>query len=191
MKIYTHIFAILILCYLEPQALGIEVNIEDLKKGGIVTEDLVGEKGGGLKATFWVQASPETVYKILSDGGKFSEFMPNMVVSRVINSGENFQDVYYKLHFWFSDVEYVLHRVLEKDKMKITWNLLKGRFKRMDGYWEIADGGEGSVVTYYTYLELRIYVPKTIVTYLTKGSLPELVDAVRRRAESGGRWKKI
>lgn len=167
------------------------INIDELKKGKIITEEEIIEgRSGGVKATFWVNAKPEVVFRELSDGGKFSEFMPDIDVSIVKNSGENFQDVYYRLHFWFADVEYVLHRVIKKEERKITWNMLRGKFKRIDGFWEIKDGIDGSIVTYYTDVEPGLSVPKSISKYLTKKSLPDLVDAVRKRAESNGRWKK-
>lgn len=168
-----------------------EINIEELKKGKIITEEEIVEgRSGGVKATFWVNAKPEVVFRELSDGGKFSEFMPDIDQSIVKNSGGDFQDVYYKLHFWFADVEYVLHRVINKNEMKITWNMLDGKFKRIDGFWEIRDGSDGSIVTYYTDVEPGLFVPKSISKYLTKKSLPDLVDAVKKRAESNGKWKK-
>jgi len=167
------------------------VDINELKQGKIITEEEIHQgKSGGVKAIFWVNAKPEVVFRELRDGGKFSEFMPDIDVSKVKNSGSDFQDVYYRLHFWFADVEYTLHRVIDRNNMRISWNMLSGKFKRIDGYWEIKDGGDGSVVTYYTDVEPGIYVPKTIVLYLTKKGLPDLVDAVRKRAESNGAWRK-
>jgi ribosome-associated toxin RatA of RatAB toxin-antitoxin module len=167
------------------------INIEELKKGKVITdEEIVEGRSGGVKAIFWVNAEPGVVFRELSDGRKFSEFMPDIDVSTVKNSGDNFQDVYYRLHFWFGDVEYTLHRVVDRNNMKISWNLLSGRFKKMDGYWLIENGGDGTVVTYYTVLEPKVYVPHFVTVYLTKKGLPELIDAVRRRAESDGKWRK-
>lgn len=166
-------------------------DLEQLKKGDILIEENILEgQSGGVKATFWVNAESEVVYRELSDGGKFSEFMPDIDVSIVKNSGDDFQDVYYKLHFWFADVEYVLHRVINREDMKITWNLLSGKFKKMDGFWEVKDCDKGSIVTYYTEVEPNVNVPNFVTVYLTKKGLPALIDAVRKRAESNGKWRK-
>lgn len=189
MKWKSLLFILLILILKLSSA--VEYNVEQLKKGEvIVEEDIVEGKSGGVRATFWVNAPPEVVYRELSNGAKFSEFMPDIVESVLKNSGDGFQDVYYRLHFWFGDVEYVLHRVLNREKMEITWNLLSGKFKRLDGYWQIKEGGNGSIVTYYTDVEPKVYVPHFVTKYLTKQGLPDLIDAVRKRAESNGKWKK-
>ncbi len=186
-KSFLFIFLILFL----KLSSAVEYNVEQLKKGDIIVEeDIVEGKSGGVMATFWVNAPPEVVFRELSNGAKFSEFMPDIVESVLKNSGDGFQDVYYRLHFWFGDVEYVLHRVLNREKMEITWNLLSGKFKRLDGYWQIKEGGDGSIVTYYTDVEPKVYVPHFVTLYLTKKGLPDLVDAVRKRAESDGKWRK-
>lgn len=167
------------------------IDIGELKKGKIVTEEEILEgRSGGVRTTFWVNARPEVVYRELSNGGKFSEFMPDIDESVLKNSGDGFQDIYYRLHFWFGNVEYVLHRVLNKEKMEITWNLLSGKFKRLDGYWQIKDGGDGSIVTYYTNVEPNVYVPHFVSVYLTKKGLPDLINAVKKRTESDGKWRK-
>lgn len=186
-QIFLILFLLLNLSALKSQ----EIDVDKLKRGEIIVDEVIEDKtSGGVKAVFWVNAKPEVVFRELSDGGKFSEFMPDITLSIVKNSGDDFQDVYYKLHFWFGDVEYVLHRLIYRDNMKITWNLLSGKFKKMDGYWQIRDGDGGSIVTYYTDVEPEVYVPHSIRVYLIKKGLPELIDAVRKRAESNGKWRK-
>ncbi len=182
---------IIILLVSQQELFSAGIDIDELKKGRILTEEKIVEgRSGGVKAIFWVNAKPEVVFRELSDGGKFNEFMPGITLSIVKNSGDNFQNVYYKLHFWFADVEYVLHRVIDRKNMEITWNLLSGKFRKMDGYWKIEGGDGGSIVTYYTDVEPEVYVPHFIIIYVTKKGLPELVEAVRKRAESDGKWKK-
>ncbi len=182
---------VIILLVSQQELFSTGIAIEELKEGKIVTEEeIVDGRSGGVKAVFWVNAKPEVVFRELSDGGKFSEFMPDITLSIVKNAGDNFQDVYYKMHFWFASVEYVLHRIIDRENMEIRWNLLNGKFRRIDGYWKIMAGDGGSIVTYYTDVEPGFYVPHSITVYLTKKGLPELVEAVRKRAESDGKWKK-
>src|SRR5918996_6406442 len=130
-----------------------------------------------------IDAPVEKVFQVVTDYDRYAEFLPE--VKRVSSKRSGNQvEVHYEVDV-IKRIQYTL-RMQEEPPHRVTWSFVKGEMmKDNHGSWALEPGGEGKTKATYTIdMALGPLVPKAIVKALVEGSLPKMLDAFKRRAES-------
>ncbi len=157
---------------------------EKLKKGEIIVEDFVNEeaKNGSVKMTFLVEANVEKIWTLLVEYDKWPSFMPDLEKVVIRENKPEFAIVYVKAKAPLNiDISYVLKRIYNKKHYEITWTMVEGKAKEIEGSWRIFPLGKNLCKVIYTnYLDLGFIVPPKIVALLTKQKLPNVALGMRK-----------
>jgi ribosome-associated toxin RatA of RatAB toxin-antitoxin module len=157
---------------------------EKLKKGEVIVEDYVekGSKSGSVKMTFLVETSPERMWKLLVEYEKWTAFMPDLDKIIIKENKPDHAIVYVKAKAPLNiDISYIIKRLYNKKSYEITWTLVEGRAKEINGSWKIIPVNENLCKVVYTnYLDLGFMVPPQVVGMLTKSKLPNVAYGIRK-----------
>ncbi len=157
-----------------------------LKAGETITRPFAIEGMNGVEALFWVDAPPDSVFRILSDTPRLAEFMPNLSQCTVIEQGDHFAVV--KMQ---SDQGEMVQRRMYQPPYRVNWRLVKASgLKDVKGRWLIEPVAHGTILSYGVAIQTTFPVPQALVDAFQSRSLPALVHNVRARVESGGKWVK-
>jgi carbon monoxide dehydrogenase subunit G len=77
----------------------------------------------------------------------------------------------------------------------ISWTLDKSAtgntLADVEGEYRLSELSPGrTLVVYRTYVDSGLKVPQSIQSYMQRRSIPDLLQAIKKRVESGGTWKK-
>ncbi len=138
----------------------------------------------GVKATDIIRSKPEAVWRTLTDYPAFPEYMPNVLESKVQREEGNISWVAIKFSATVKNVNYVLKIVHERSvkPWKITWTLIGGDLKSIDGHYVLYEAPEGTRLEYVERVDSGSFVLGFIQEALTKRSIPNLYKAVAERA---------
>jgi len=154
-----------------------------LKKGYPVIVELdVSKEDGGVKAQVFVNTTPERAWEILKDCSRFPEFMPNLKRVEILEEKPKSNVVRFTGEKVFT-FQYTIERFYEEEKWTIRWVNRGDNFDRIDGYWQIEEMGSGVLLTYYTFIKPRFYIPQVVIDYLQKHSIPDLMTSVKKKME--------
>lgn len=146
--------------------------------------------GRSVTAQFYVAAPPKAVFEVLTDYAHMTEFMPMVDTVRVLKAWPNGAHVSFRVRYLnLFDIVEVDERHYEGIE-RITWRAVQGPLKVSDGSWTLAPRGPGTNVVYRTEVDPGIPLPSRLTGMLIQSGLPEFLDGVARRVESGGRWRK-
>ena len=167
-------------------------SLEALKSGQALITDEV--KPGGktwVTAIFWLKTEPDAVFRILRDVEHHPEFMPEVKEARIVERGPGYHVAHFRAGEGFFASEHTLKRVYDEPERRISWSLVQGRPKDLSGYWHVQQSpdGVGSLVTYSAYIDVGVLVPDVLTRYFAKRTVPLMIDNLRKRSESGGRWQ--
>jgi ribosome-associated toxin RatA of RatAB toxin-antitoxin module len=137
----------------------------------------------GVTRSIEIQAPIDTVYGVITDYERYPEFLNHMTAAKVLRRAGGVTTVEFEL-----DLIKVFHYVLnltDEPPHRLSWTLEEGRWMvRNSGSWELVDlGATGVRATYTIDLDFEIPVPRGIMTRLAGTSLPQSLEAFRRRAE--------
>jgi coenzyme Q-binding protein COQ10 len=162
-----------------------------LKSGKpIVREDTSSSKGE-TELIFLVKSSPEKIWDVLVDYEKYPEFMPIEKI-KIRSHTKDVDIVYIQPEAPpLVDISYELKRNYNKDSWKITFERVSGKIKSINGWWKLEPyDSHYTKVMYVTHVDIGIPVPKFVTDYFAKGSLYKMAEAVKKRVETNGRWRK-
>jgi len=139
----------------------------------------------GASRSIVISAPAERVFDVISAYQTYPEFMSEVKEIKISNRQGNQVDVHYKVDL-VKSIKYSL-RMTEERPVKLSWSFIEGEFmKDNKGSWVLEPAGEGQTrATYTVELALGPLVPKTIVNAMVETSLPKMLDAVKKRVESG------
>ena len=102
----------------------------------------------------------------------------------VLSQDETSARVKYSLNI-IKKVSYIL-AMKQKRPESINWTLESGDlFKQNDGSWFLKDLGDGKTeVTYGLEVNIKGFVPKSIVSALTTKNLPAMMEAFEKRVKN-------
>jgi hypothetical protein len=162
--------------------------------GKIITQQRAvpaGKTGVHVAAFGIVNATSELTYNVIEDCPKLSEFMPHFTsckeVKPDINLPSNEKWMENTLTFGFSVVKLnisVVQHVTYKPPFKLTWDRVKGDMKLNEGYYRIIPLNKNKQILVYDILsDAGRAVPDFIQSMLTEKDLPNVVNALQKRAE--------
>jgi len=139
------------------------------------------------EALFTVKASPDAIYKVVVDYGHYSEFMPNIVKSSILEKSDLTTKCRFKLKIALFSVVYSLSFKSDISHLpySVTWNFIQGDIKDTTGSWLIdKEGKSTSSVHYIVHTEPGRFVPGWIANKLSSESIHNMITAIRKRTEN-------
>jgi hypothetical protein len=159
-----------------------------------------------------VNAPVESVWAVLQQFKHYDEFMPRFAVSLVLRldaatllaSASSLKQIERQLMteacdtvpsdtFLFynrldmpspvGDRRYVLKMVRELRVHRVHWTQTCGDFRINEGSWQLYPVGNKTLAVYTALSDPGINLPGFIKTFVTRHSLPDIIVAVRKRAE--------
>ncbi len=138
----------------------------------------------GASRSIVINAPMEKVFDIINDFERYSEFVTEVKEVKVLNRKGDECEVQYKVDV-IKTIHYTIRAKAERPN-RLTWSFVKGEFmKDNKGSWVLESAGEGKTkATYTVEMDLGMFVPKTVVNTLVETSLPKMLEAFKKRAES-------
>ncbi len=139
-----------------------------------------------------VAATPDAVFAVLTDCAAAPEWMPHLVECRVVETDRlrSSELIAHRVHYgWFAPrIDYVFRAHLQ-DRRRIVFENVSGDLVENDGTWalEQATDGVSTIVTYRVRTRPRFYVPQWLSRRAVRSELPDMLRALRRRAETAPR----
>ncbi len=161
-----------------------------LERGEIVFLDILppGDpaiKGQGGTALTLVNASPDTVWRVLVDYPRHSGLYPRVIDARVLESGAEHALVRYVVGVGPFSFGFHVNNYPDAARGRLAWSLDRERpndlFRDSWGYWQIDPRPPGVVLTYA--MAARTVLPAFLTRGAERDGLVETVRAVRDRAE--------
>jgi ribosome-associated toxin RatA of RatAB toxin-antitoxin module len=140
-------------------------------------------------AALKVAATPDTVFAVLTDCAAAPAWMPHLVECRILEADATGTSelIAHRVHYgWFAPrIDYVF-RVQLRDRRRIAFENVSGDLAQNDGVWalEAAADGTSTIVTYTVSTRPKFYVPQWLYRRAVRAELPDMLRALRQRAES-------
>lgn len=140
-----------------------------------------------FKAEFCVAAPPATVFAVLLDAERFPEFMPDVKEAKIIEAGEGFQVVRFRAGSGLRESRHVLRRLYDPEQGRLSWTLVEGRPRALEGIWQIEAASEegSSLVRYAAHVDAGFWIPDAVVRHFQRRTVPEMIASIRQRLETG------
>ncbi|WP_434380075.1 type II toxin-antitoxin system RatA family toxin [Melittangium boletus] len=138
----------------------------------------------GATRSIVINAPPDKLFDVITNYDKYGEFLSE--VKKVWTSDRKGNEV--KVHYEVDVIKTIRYTILVKEERprRMSWTFVEGEvMKDNQGSWVLEPEGEGRTKATYTVdMALGALVPKAIVNKLTETSLPKMLEAFKRRAES-------
>jgi len=171
-----------------------------LKTGEIIISEKEEDNPDGSQnllfiAKCYIKASRQEVWKVLRNYNSFYEFFPNVRSTKVVKQEGETYWVEYMTKVLFVKAQYTLRFDGVEKYVRIESKLDKSRPHDIRDsysiwYFEDAPDNSGTIVTYTSFVDTGIPAPKALARKAASSSLPKVLVNVRKRVESGGKWKK-
>lgn len=138
----------------------------------------------GATRTIEVAAPIERVFATIVDYERYPRFLPEVKQVRLSGRDGNQVNVHYEVHL-IKTVRYTV-RMVEERPNRVAWSFVEGEvMKDNRGEWKLdALGEDRTRITYTVDARFGALVPRAITDKLVQTSLPAMLDAFRRQAES-------
>ena len=126
----------------------------------------------------------ERIYEVLIDYDSYKEFVDGVSSVEVHEHSEEGARVTLSLNL-IKKFSYTI-KLKHSRPNSISWSLESGDiFKQNDGSWIFTDNGDGTTkVTYSLEVDVKGFVPKSIVNSLTSKNLPVMMKSYEKRAQN-------
>ena len=138
----------------------------------------------GATRSVIIDAPADRVFDIIVDYDRYAEFLPEVKEARSADRRGNEGDVHYGIDL-VKRIHYTLHMVEERPR-SVRWSFVRGELMRDNkGSWTLEPTPDGKTRATYT-IEVGVgpLVPRSIVNALVDQSLPKMLEAFKKRAES-------
>ncbi|MBI2901412.1 MAG: SRPBCC family protein [Planctomycetes bacterium] len=157
---------------------------EKVERGEVLTRLLHDQ---GVEAIGIVDAAPAKVYRVVTDYDHYREFIPSVVDAKVLEwDSKEVCILLEKIKIAFKTVEVTLRITHDRARHSTSWTKHGGSFARNDGSWRCEPHGKGKTLVTYTVDVEAGLIPQFVVNAVTRGNLPDLFEAVRKRVNSNG-----
>lgn len=138
----------------------------------------------GATRSIVINAPMEKVFDVITQYEKYGEFLSEVKEVRTSGRQGNEVNVHYKVDV-VKTIKYTI-RAKEERPTRMSWSFVEGEFmKDNKGQWLLEPAGEGKTqATYTVEMALGALVPKAVVNALVETSLPKMLEAFKRRAET-------
>lgn len=154
----------------------------------LVTETLppgASESARGGTALALVRASPEHVWRVLTDYPGHTRYYPRVVAAEVVERDHRRVLVRYQVGLGVFSFGFHMDKFPDARRRRIDWHLAEGHghglFHENSGYWQVDAADAASLVTYA--IAVRTLLPGFITRGAERESLTETVTGLRKLAE--------
>lgn len=160
----------------------IETSVERMNENGLSFFE--------VNAQSFVRATPQQVWKVLTDYERLTEFVPGLVRSKVLSRSQ--QEVTLEQEstadfLFLSQTIRLVVRLREQPFSTIEVALVSGDMKRYQARWTLAgltqDGWDGTLVSYCGAIEPAFFLPPVVGKQLVKANVRKMVQAVMMEIE--------
>lgn len=141
-----------------------------------------------------INKPPEAALAVLQDYTKLSEFMPRVEKATILQKTDTTMKVRQELGVAFTTVAYTLDLKFDVAGHRMDWTLdkaAKNDIADTMGSWEFVPlEGSRTLARYMVFADTGVSVPQFLEDFLVKKDLPNVVSAMKKRVESGGKWTK-
>lgn len=138
----------------------------------------------GATQSIVINAAVQKVFDIINDYDKYPEFLSE--VKRLTTSGRQGNEV--QVHYEIEMMKLIKYTLKMKAEppTRVSWTWGGGEFmKDNKGSWTLEDlGGGQTKATYHIEVALGPLVPKAIINTMVEKSLPKMLEAFKKRAET-------
>jgi ribosome-associated toxin RatA of RatAB toxin-antitoxin module len=143
----------------------------------------------GAQKEIIINATPETVFSVITDYGNYPTFLKEVSSCVVDSRNGNSVVSTFKVDIKVKEIGYTI-RLTEVPNTKLSWTLIRGDFMEINnGSWTLTDLGDGRTKALYA-VEIVPKVPRTlsfmkkqISIALAEKSLPATLQSFKARAE--------
>ena len=161
-----------------------------VETGAIIAEgDVATDRAAAdIRAAVKVGASPEQVFRTLTDCAQALRFVPHLKRCKVVDNAPDggWQNVEQMVDYgWLAPrATYVFHADYEKFS-RIRFSNVRGDFHENRGVWTFRplEDGRSTLVTYEARVAPAFYVPRWMMRNMLKRDLPDLMRGLRTHAE--------
>ena len=151
-------------------------------------------KGSGA-AYIIIGAPIEKCMEIFLDFEAEHEYFPRMKISKVIRETDEGKVMYKVLDMRLIDVEYTHLMTVDEKEHRVSFHTIPGEPNTIDyseGYFDFDRIDDGRTLFSYHLgkVDTGFYVPAFIRDYIQSKDLPDIAVNVKKRVESGGKWKE-
>lgn len=165
-------------------------DLERLESGAVIAEaDMAPDRtAADIRAAVEVHATPEQVFRTLTDCAQALRFVPHIKRCVVLETARDgsWENVEQQVDYgWLARREtYVFHAEYQKFE-RIRFSNLRGDFHENRGVWAFRalHNGQSTLVTYEARVAPAFYVPRWMMRSMLKRDLPDLMRGLRARAE--------
>ena len=166
-----------------------EAQLSQLKDGNILVDVQRSEKQpkGMVNALVLIDASPEPIWKIMTDCPQAPTFIPGLKSCKVLESGKNWEIIRHEVKWiWFFPTISYVFRADYKINRRIDFVKIKGDLREMRGSWQLLplNGASRTVVNYKIYLDPSFFIPQWLVERSLMTDLPNLLAALRKKVHN-------
>jgi hypothetical protein len=175
---------------------------QEIKKGEILVfgetfEADDGRDAGRGKAYAYFAYPWPTIWATLTDYERQAEYLPRIERSRVVWREGNEVWVKFGMEVLWADLAWVIRHTMDEKAHQLRF-ALDHAYRDVNsiddtrGSWEFipVEGGKATVVSFGLFVDTGYAVPDFLMSYLIRRDLPNVVGNLRKRVESGGRWRK-
>jgi ribosome-associated toxin RatA of RatAB toxin-antitoxin module len=125
----------------------------------------------------------ERLYNVIEDYESYPDFVDGVSTINILEKDENGARVEYGLNM-IKKFKYILKLTHDRPN-GLSWEFESGDlFKKNNGSWALKDLGNGQTeVTYSLDVDVKGFVPKSIISKLTDSSLPAMMKSYHERAK--------
>jgi len=136
----------------------------------------------GLRVHFDADLGPQEAIRLMWDVERFTRSFPDVLELEVLESSATHQRVRYVIDAKFKKLSYVLNRNLNSTETlhEISWTMVKGDLRSVDGAWRIRDRGDGrSDIEYESFVDASVFIPSAVIRQGALQKVDEMVNKVR------------
>ena len=166
------------------------VQRDSLRKG----QTVVTGSSGKYVARVLLTASPDAVWRVLTDYANLYKFIPNMTSSRIVeNRGSRkvIEQVDSRQVFLVSIVSRTKLAIQETDRKQIDFRLIDGDLDKMEGYWKIEPvssvpkrPANQILITYTVNAQPKSGTPTDAFYGIFKEDLGDTLQAIKREVSN-------
>jgi ribosome-associated toxin RatA of RatAB toxin-antitoxin module len=166
-------------------------------RAGVVLVDSTdeGAAAGSVLGYCIAKVAPAAVFAVLTDHTVYPQFMPRIEATQVSRHTDTGERVLQTVNASISTVKYTLDYAWSREALRVEFKLandVPNDIKATTGHWQLweLDGGKTTLIEYQTSADIGRSVPGFIKRWLQEGGVKDAMDAIRKRAESGGTYRK-
>ena len=167
--------------------------IHNLSSPAEVIEEVVANKPYAT-CKLLVKASPEQVWKVLTDYDNATYVFPNLKKCQVLEDHGSTKIVNHEVNpsGLPGTFKYVL-QVKETAPTCLEWHRLRGDFREVDGYWKLepVENGRSTLVTYSSHVNAGFFIPYALVRRQMRIDMPGVMAQLKEHAEAETSVAKI